>query len=90
MPCRPRRVAAVACPPAGVLAGHGAPASSIPVVVGAGDTAGLTIFSPAVSGPAWTPVMTPQLESRVIATAWHLPRALIVAAERGIVVIEMT
>jgi WD40 repeat protein len=63
-------------------------AMSAYVTVAAGDQAILLDLRP--GGPeTWTPVITIHVGSIVLATAWHAPKTLVIAAERGIVAIEV-
>jgi WD40 repeat protein len=59
------------------------------LVIGEGGTVSVQALSRTSDTITWTQIVAPQIGSRVLATAWHPPRTLIVGAEPGIVVLEV-
>jgi WD40 repeat protein len=59
------------------------------LVIGEGGTVSVQALSRISDTITWTQIVAPQIGSRVLATAWHPPRTLIVGAEPGIVVLEV-
>jgi WD40 repeat protein len=59
------------------------------LVIGEGGTVSVQALSRISDTTTWTQIVAPQIGSRVLATAWHPPRTLIVGAEPGIVVLEV-
>ncbi len=62
---------------------------SICVAVGTGDLATLWELSTTANADTWKQIVAPQIGSTVRAIAWDTPRTLIVAADLGIVILEM-
>jgi hypothetical protein len=63
---------------------------SIYVAVGAGTVSAVWEFSIAGSnGPNWKLIVSPDVESRVLAMAWSTPSTLIAATELGLVALDL-
>jgi WD40 repeat protein len=61
----------------------------IHLVIAEGDIVSVQALSRIADTSTWTQIVAPQIGSRVLATAWHPPRTLVVGAELGIVVLEV-
>jgi WD40 repeat protein len=59
------------------------------LVIGEGGTVSVQALSRISDTTTWTQIVAPQIGNRVLATAWHPPRTLVVGTELGIVALEV-
>jgi WD40 repeat protein len=87
--CSNGPVLSVAIAAADVCPGSRARKRPIHLVIGEGDTVSIQALSWVSDASTWTQIVAPQIGTRVLATAWHPPRTLVVGTELGIVVLEV-